>query len=135
MAGDALVDIERAFGTQQSQLGKCETAREFVLRLVPELAYVFALPEQILHAKRIAVSSEQGSLAASYALGGCVREGFDSLEKLALFQTHRRSLSRRAVHRDWDAISWIALSALENEDWDTALARVKSASRVARNIQ
>jgi hypothetical protein len=135
MAGDALVDIETTFGTQRSRLGKCEAAREFVVRLVPELAYVFALPEQIVHAKRLTVGSEERSLAASYALSGCIREGFDSLEKLALFQIHRRSLSRRAVHRDWDAISRIALSALEDEDWDAAIARVKSASIVARNIQ
>ena len=44
MAGDTLADMERALGTQEHLIGKCEAAREFVLRIVPELAYIFGLP-------------------------------------------------------------------------------------------
>jgi hypothetical protein len=35
--------------------------------------------------------------------GRCVREGFDSIEKLALFQAERCEVPRVAIHKKWEA--------------------------------
>jgi hypothetical protein len=47
MRGDTLAELELQFGTPESRIGKCEAAREFVLRVLAELAYIFGLPAQI----------------------------------------------------------------------------------------
>jgi hypothetical protein len=49
-AGDTLADLDRAFGTEEHLVGKCEAAREFVLRIIPELTYIFGLPGQVFRA-------------------------------------------------------------------------------------
>jgi hypothetical protein len=49
-AGDTLADLDRAFGTEEHLVGKCEAAREFVLRIIPELTYNFGLPGQVFRA-------------------------------------------------------------------------------------
>jgi hypothetical protein len=99
MAGHSLADIERSYGTPDNRIGKCEKAREFVLRLVPELAYVFGLPAQIFQAM-YKDSLEIVNLPKGLeTLGSCVREGFDTTEKLAYWQYRNKHINRRAVHR------------------------------------
>jgi hypothetical protein len=99
MAGDTLADMERTFGTQERLIGKCEAAREFVLRIVPELAYIFGLPEQVFRALAVE-NGEQIDLPLGLGtLGPCVREGLDKIEKLALRQYRKGRVSRRALRQ------------------------------------
>ena len=50
MGGQTLVALERILGIEEHFLRKCERAREFTLRIVPELAYIFGLPAQVFQA-------------------------------------------------------------------------------------
>jgi hypothetical protein len=47
MQGATLASLEQALGTPVAGLGYCENAREFILRIVPELAYVYSLLPQL----------------------------------------------------------------------------------------
>lgn len=134
MQGCSLEEIEQAFGTKLAKAGKCENARKFVIRVIPDLAYVFSLPEQIIRASRKASGLQGESSASCSMLGSCVREGFDSVEKIALAYVLNRSLGRRAVHARWDEIDRITLSAIHPENWKSTLQRVRSAFRVDQAI-
>jgi hypothetical protein len=123
MEGKTLVELESTFGIPENQLGRCENAREFVLRLVPELAYIFALPEQVARANQ---ALEDNPLEAALSvLGPCVREGFDTVEKLALRQIRRGRLSRVGVHRQWLEIANFVEVPIELEMWSAVVARVR----------
>ena len=50
MTGHTLASMEESTGTPINRVGRCEFAREFVLRIVPELSYIFGLPNQIFNA-------------------------------------------------------------------------------------
>ena len=40
------------------------------------------------------------------ALSSCVREGFDQTEKLVFWQAKKRTIARRAVHREFKSIDF-----------------------------
>jgi superfamily II DNA/RNA helicase len=127
MAGDTLADIERAFGTQEHLIGKCETAREFVLRVVPELAYAFGLAGQVVRALAAEKGEEVESALGLGVLGSCVREGFDQAEKLALRQYRKGRVSRRAVHREFAKIEPHLSPSTRGENFSAVVSRVESA--------
>lgn len=128
MEGKPLVELERTFGTPDNRIRRCHKAREFVLRLVPELAYLFALPEQVVRANQVLDGDPiEASLAV---LGPCVREGFDTVEKLALRQIRRGSLSRVAIHRQWLEIADFTLAQRDPEPWPAVIRRVRVAANV-----
>lgn len=123
MEGKTLVELERTFGTSENRLGRCENAREFVLRLVPELAYIFALPEQVARATQ--VDGDDPAETALAILGPCVREGFNVLEMLALRQIRRGKLSRVGIHRQWLEIADFVAAPSGLEPWMAVIARVR----------
>lgn len=126
MAGSTLAEIELLFGTDASKLRKLDTARNFVLRIIPELAFVFGLPLQILRAmkKDTADNQELPGLGLS-TLGPCVRGGFDIAEKLALRQALDVRASRVAVHKKYDHLRPSIIQAGDAEDLAAAVKRVK----------
>jgi hypothetical protein len=129
MAGSTLAAIEHAFGTPLVRLGRCEAAREFVLRVVPELAYLFSLPSQIAQALGTeAEAGEQryGSIDLD-VLASCVREGYDRPEKLALRLIRRRDLSRVMVHRQFAELQHLVERAPEREDFAALVQRIRRA--------
>ena len=95
MAGNTLADLDRAFGTEEHLIGKCKTAREFVLRIVPELAYIFGFPGQVFQALAAENGEQVDPPLGLVTLSSCVREGVDKIEKLALRQYRRGRVSRR----------------------------------------
>lgn len=131
MAGLTLSEIELALGTKKpGVVGKCELARDFVLRIIPELAFVFTLPLQVVRAAKKGTEQE-GNLPGLglAALGGCVRGGFDVAEKLALRQALNARTSRVAVHRKYAALRASIAPATEAEDLGMAVGRVRNALR------
>lgn len=127
MMGASLVEIENAFGTESRLLGKCENAREFVLRLIPELAYLFGLPAQILLASWAEDEDPADLPLHLKTLGSCVREGFDSTEKLLLRQIRKIPNLRIGIHQEFNRIEPFLLMALGPETFSEARARIKAA--------
>ena len=127
MAGDSLADLELIYGPKRGGIGKCEHAREFVVRLVPELAYVFALPAQVFLSMYKNDEEEVYLPIGLETLGSCVKEGFDNTEKLALWQYRKRRLARRAVHREFKLIEPYLKPANPGEKFIDVIGRIKSA--------
>jgi hypothetical protein len=124
MAGETLAALEQVAGTATNRLGKCETAREFVLRIVPELAYLFGILPQLYSAL---FTMEPAVPIALATLGAAVREGVDQPEKIALRQARSRRLNRIAVHREYQNIAGHLSLAGPTEAFSDLLDRVRSA--------
>ena len=134
MAGDTLEDLERVYGTTEQKIGKCESAREFVLRIVPELAFIFGTPAQIFRALKTSSSEAADPPLGLAVLGSCVKEGFDRIEKLALQQIIPGRASRREVHREYLTLQHLLNDSNSNEDFGNVIGRVKNAFTVMHEL-
>ncbi len=127
IGGQPLADIQKLKPTVQ-QPKYCEQARRFVLRVLPELAYVFSLPElvrQHLAAEDLSLDMDELASVELEKLGSCVREGYDTVEKLALAKVRGRNVSRVGVHRQWDEMDWWMDPKVPGETWQELFERVK----------
>ena len=131
MAGGTFADLERASGTPEHRIGKCETAREFALRIVPELAYIFGLPGQIFRALMADRGTPVEPPLGLDSLGPCVRNGLDKIEKLAVRRYRKGLVSRRAVHKEFAAIETYLGPSVAGETFSAILARVENAVGIA----
>ncbi len=131
MRGETLVELERAFGTKESQLGHCEAAREFVLRVIPDLAYLFGLPAQVVRALGRERGDNSEPPLALAMLGSCVKEGFDAVEKLALRHSNN-ALSRRRAHYEFAVLAPYLHSGTIDDNFPALLQRVELALRLQR---
>lgn len=128
MKGEPLRELEIAVGTKEKDVKTCEKARQFAVRIVPDLAYLFSLPA-LLHERAQAVSEESRSmLPAKTQLGRCVRMGLNAHEKVALDQVLRSGrLSRRRIHMRYSQIKPFLKQGLDSESWEETLERVEGA--------
>ena len=124
MAGATLAALELAAWTAPNRLGKCETAREFILRIVPELSYLYGILPQ-LYATLFTMEPEVPIALAT--LGAAVREGVDQPEKVALRQIRSRRLNRIAVHREYQAIAGYVSPSGPTEAFSDLVDRVRTA--------
>jgi hypothetical protein len=107
---------------------KCDAAREWALRLAPELAYFFSLVTQIYKRMRESEGDTAVVLPLGFAMHGrCVREGFDMVEKLALYQLQRGSIPRVPIHQQWDHLRTKMPAASEHEAFSDLVQRVSIA--------
>lgn len=121
MAGKPFTAMEKVFDPSLKKLNKCENSRDFVLRVLPDIAYIASLPELV----RRSSEAINESWVTLERLSGCVRDGQDSLEKLALYQIIGRSGARIASHETWDVCEFWTEAAEPNEDWKALRNRVK----------
>lgn len=121
MEGKPFTAMEKIFNASLTKLNKCENSRDFVLRVLPDIAYIASLPELVLRASE---AVDQSWLTLE-RLSGCVRDGMDTLEKLALYQFIGRSGARIAAHETWNACEFWTAAAEPDEDWNTLRYRVK----------
>ncbi|GAB2740091.1 hypothetical protein GCM10027019_19890 [Melaminivora jejuensis] len=127
VAGRTLAEIQQLKPTTQ-QRKHCEHARRFVLRVLPELAYIFSLPELVRrYLTEEELSLEIGELVSVELekLGNCVREGYDTVEKLALAKVRGKTASRIRIHRQWDEMDWWMDLKVPGETWQELFERVK----------
>lgn len=129
--GATLVDLERAFGTAEHLLGRCENAREFALRVVPELAYIYGLPAQIVRARLVDGGVDADLPLGLGMLGASIREGVDRYEKLALRQYRKGAISRVILHAQFAWILPYLTPALPGEVLGAAINRVAAAVAAA----
>nr|WP_256490850.1 DEAD/DEAH box helicase [Sphaerotilus sp. FB-5] len=125
--GKTLAEIQKLKPTVQQQK-HFEQARRFVLRVLPELAYVFSLPDLVCrHLVAEGSSSDMAELTSVELekLGSCVREGYDTVEKLALAKIRGKTASRIRVHRQWKEMDWWMAPKVPGESWQELFERVR----------
>jgi hypothetical protein len=127
MQGATLAKLELALGTPIASLRRCEKAREFVLRIVPELAYVYSLLPQLYV---MLFAMQMTTPVALATIGPAVREGYDSPEKVALRQVRAGRLNRVAVHRQYVQIAPYVMLAQPVELFSDVLSRVRQAADI-----
>ena len=133
MEGNPLCDLESALGVDHENLKTCDGARKFVVRFIPNLAYVFSLPSVFL--RHAATEGENGIAfipAALSQLGQCVKWGFDTHEKAALsYHLRNERLSRVMIHERFDRIQTHLSPDPGGETWEQTLKRVRLAMDVS----
>lgn len=92
MNGSTLKDIELAIGTSEAGIGKCNKARSFVLRVIPEIAYSAGILAHISNKLEV-----DGAPKLEY-LGQLTRLGFDKMSKLVLHKVIDSPTSRVNTH-------------------------------------
>lgn len=128
MSGATLAEIEISLGGNAEKLGRCDRAREFVLRMVPELGFIFGLPAQVARALKRGTEQENALLGSGLALlSACARGGFDEVEKLALRNAIAKRTARVSVHRRYAGLKPLIVPATGAEDLSMVIARVKKA--------
>lgn len=131
IGGRTLAEIQKLKPTAQLSRHH-EQARRFVLRVLPELAYVFSLPELVRrHLAADDSSSDMDELSSVELekLGSCVREGYDTVEKLALAKHRGKTASRVRVHRQWVEMDWWMDAKVPGETWQELYERVKLSTK------
>lgn len=135
MHGHPLRDLELALGVDAEKLKACTGARKFVLRAVPELAYLFNVPALLVQRQQATSIGPQAEMPAAIGqLGRCVRQGFRNYEQAALSYLLRTArLSRRQLHQQYALIKGRLENGGKGEKWDAVVARVEAASLAELN--
>lgn len=131
MSGAPLCELEKAFLDRSIGLKQCKNARYFVSRIVPDLAFLAALPGRLLAARLRAAQDETPIPIILATLGSIVREGCESPESLAVRVILGRSVSRVAARRRFDAIRQHIQPGTAHESFDDTMQRVRHAGIVA----
>ncbi|KJS26961.1 MAG: hypothetical protein VR75_04980 [Hyphomonadaceae bacterium BRH_c29] len=129
MAGKTLNEMQAMLPPNSRQKRYSTSARKFVMKIIPSLAYLFGVPALILRSKAAAAGIEDYDTPPNIAhLGRCVRRGYDSVEKSALAQ-HLASagLARRALHRHFGLVVPFLAAGKPDESWGDILDRVEHA--------
>ncbi len=115
---------------------KCEAARDWSLRLAPDIAYFFGIVTQTFKRGVEAETGKTPDLPLAFTLHGrCVREGYDIPEKLALHQVMGAVVPRLAVHKRWEKIEEFFEGGGDYEKWTDLKSRVDKAERRYRKTQ
>jgi superfamily II DNA/RNA helicase len=134
MSGVPLCKLEAEFLARADKLGRCEYARHFVSRIVPDLSFLAGLPARLL-AARAKQSADPAPLRAVIAtLGSAVREGCDSPEALATRINCGRSISRVKARVTFDAIKSLAPLGTQIEDFEETRRRMRGAADISKLI-
>ncbi|MEJ1336731.1 MAG: DEAD/DEAH box helicase [Candidatus Sedimenticola sp. (ex Thyasira tokunagai)] len=98
ITGTTIRDIEIAIGTDENNLGKCEKARKFSIRVVPEISYAANILAQVYN---FHMENSEGNEPESLnikLLGRLVRIGINSTEKYALHGIMKSQVGRVKVN-------------------------------------
>jgi superfamily II DNA/RNA helicase len=129
MRGEPLRQMELALGTDPTKLKTCDGARRFVLRVIPEFAFLFGLPALLHERQQVGQEEYEPMGAAQSQLGRCVRYGFNFHEKAALHHVMRKArFSRRQLHRQYTHVKSFLAPRTPFETWEEALHRVEQAT-------
>src|SRR5579872_1983136 len=126
IGGEPLNSIQALLSSKKA--GKCDAAREWGLRLVPELAYFFGLLVQVFQKHRLATGGQEPVLPLEFAkLGRCFREGFDDPDKLALRQVVGGIMPRVAEHARYAELEQYLKPGPQQETFPDAVFRMRRA--------
>lgn len=127
MSGAPLCKLEAAFLGPSVKLGRCEHARQFVSRIVPDLAFLAGLPARLLVARNKSAGDPSSISAALGTLGSVVREGCESAESYAARKNCGPDISRVAAKNHFDEIKEYIQPGDPAEDFETTRQRLKDA--------
>ncbi|MET4180684.1 superfamily II DNA/RNA helicase [Bradyrhizobium sp. JR7.2] len=131
MTGAPLCTIEATHLERPDRLGKCEYARHFASRVIPDLAFLAGLPAQLLMARAKSSGDTSQPLPTVLAtLGGAVREGCDSPEALATKINTGRTVSRVAARKIYDNLKVYAPPGTPYEDFEITRQRMRGAEAI-----
>jgi hypothetical protein len=127
--GRPLTDLQEALGTSAGKLKTCIGARKFVVRVLPELSYLFGVPALLKQRRNAAEGKEAATLSPALTkLGACIRHGHPTYEHAALgFYLRGSKLSRRQLHARFAALKPHLSAAKKGESWDDAVRRLEEA--------
>ncbi len=128
MSGAPLNQLEAAYSASTDKLGRCEHARHFVSRVVPEIAFLAGLPARLVVARGKHIAAPPLVQTVLATLGGIVREGCDSPEALATRLNCGRSVSRVAARQIFEKIRGFASSGTSAEDFENTRERMRQAA-------
>ncbi|MBY8824285.1 DEAD/DEAH box helicase [Sphingomonas colocasiae] len=130
MAGAPLNEIEKRY-PEGGDPKRCKRARHFVLKLVPDLAFIAGLPALILTARSAKDEDDSPIPSVVATLGRAVREGCDSPASLAARSILGLSVSRVASRAEFE--KWLPHlpPGDPHEDFDATRERVRNAQLVA----
>jgi superfamily II DNA/RNA helicase len=132
MSGVPLCKLEAEFRARTDNLGRCEYARHFVSRIVPDLSFLAGLPARLL-AARAKQAADAATLRTVIAtLGSAVREGCDSPEALATRINCGKNISRVKARMTFDAIRKFASASTPIEDFEETRQRMRAADAVSK---
>jgi superfamily II DNA/RNA helicase len=131
MSGSPLCDLEAAFLERDKSLGQCAHARQFVTRIVPEMAFLASLPAQLLAVRASAADTPVLITSVLANLGSMVREGCDSPESLAVRFNLGRKTSRVAARNRYEQIRKLAVPGTTTEQFDVTRERMRIAETSA----
>ena len=127
MNGSPLNEMESCHPKEDK--AKCKHARHFVLRIVPDLAFVAGLPARLL----VAQDEDDEAIPLVIAtLGSCVREGCDSPENLATRLAIGRSVSRVAARMKYEELQPYFQDREPNEPFEDTMNRYHKASALSQ---
>jgi hypothetical protein len=132
MAGETLQDLNMRLGGNVEKPGKCEKAREFVLKMIPDLAFAAGLATRI---RRGQIDEAGGNMSLTLAtLALCIREGLPHPELAALRTNLADSpMSRAALRLLWGKLSPFVRPRRSDEKFGTTRRRISAAIKSAQN--
>ena len=131
MSGVPLCQLEAAYLGRTDKLGRCEYARYFVSRIVPEIAFLTGLPARLFIARGKHVVTPPALHTVLATLGSIVREGCDSPEALATKINCGRSISRVAARRMFEKIRDFAHGGSLTEGFEITRQRMQQADAIS----
>ncbi len=134
VSGASLRDLELAVGVPAPKLGKCRTARKFIARLLPDVAYAFGVVAQVHRHRLAADGAEQPMPLVLSTLSSMVREGLDRPEKLALQRILRNQIGRVGCHQRFDTIVPFVPPGDEREPFADTLRRISTALQMSEAV-
>ncbi|NJS13621.1 MAG: DEAD/DEAH box helicase [Sphingopyxis sp.] len=121
----APLSVMETFYPKGGDKKRCKYSRHFVLRIVPDLAFVAGLPARLFAAQNEEDKPVPITLAT---LGSCVREGCNSPENLAARLASGRSVSRVAARAHYEEVRPYFQAGDLTEAFEETLNRYRVAS-------
>ncbi|SUQ39546.1 ski2-like helicase [Yersinia frederiksenii] len=129
--GSEINKIEIEFGTPLAKLNKCEAARKFIIRIIPDLAYFFALPALIIKHKISEIDNIEEVPCVILELGKCIKNGFNNHIKSVMSSVlYESNLSRIHIHNLYREINDYLPSQDIREKRADTIKRVKYALEI-----
>ena len=129
--GVPLNEIQTMLPTKTSI--KCNNAREWGARLMPELAYFFGVSVRTFERYRFHATGQEPTLPFEFAKHAqCLREGFDHPDKLALRYVLGGLVPRVVIHHRHASLQDFLEHGSEYDSFHDAVNRVRRALRLQR---